>query len=140
MTMTEPSAEPQASEPQTAQASEPVKRTNMPTYGVGAGVAELPTEPERAKGRVYFDLMDAVKADEANLGLWVPIATFQTPTGARDVQKALAGYRNSKTQEIVAPVRDVPKGEWEIKAVKLAHPDNPTKRISKLYVRYLGEG
>lgn len=133
MTVTEP-------ETQAAQANEPVKRTNMPSYGVGAAVAELPEEPERAKGRQYFDLMDAVKADEANLGLWVPIVTFQTPTGARDVQKALAGYRNSKTGQQVAPTRDIPKGEWEIKAVKLPHPDNPTKRISRLYVRYMGEG
>lgn len=128
MTMTDPIAEPQAQE------SVAKPRTNMPTYGVGEPVAELPQEPERAKGKVYFDLMDAVKADEANLGLWVPIADFQTSTGARDAQKALAGTKDK------APTRQVPSGEWEIKAVKLPHPQNPTKRVSRLYVRYMGEG
>lgn len=126
MTVTEPTAEPQAT----------TKRTNMPKYGVGEPVAELPTEPERTKGKVYYDLMEQVKNDPDKQGLWVPIADFQTPTGARDAQKALAGNQAKG----VAPTREIPTGEWEIKAVKLPHPSNPTKRVSRLYVRYLGEG
>lgn len=120
---------------ETTSATEAKGRTNMPTYGVGAAVAELPAEPERVRGKVYFDLLTEVVGDKEKHGLWVPIATFQTPTGARDAQKALV--KGAKGEE---GGRDVPKGDWEFKAVKLPNPDNPTKRISKLYVKYHGDG
>lgn len=130
MTVTEPQT---AEQTNGGQAS--TGRTNMPTYGVGVPVSELPAEPERVKGKVYFDLLTQVKDNPDMLGLYVPIAEFKTPTGARDVAKSLiAGAKGEEGG------RDVPKGEWEFKAVKLPDSANPTKRVSTLYVKYHGPG
>lgn len=105
---------------------------SMPTYKVER--MELPDEDVRAsnQGRklMYANLLNTVVEDEDSWGEWFAVATFKTPGGAREAEKAI-----EKGERVI------PDGEWEFAVRKIANEDNETgKRWSRLFARYMGEG
>jgi len=97
------------------------KRTRrMPTYvdvSTVEGLDELPDEAPSGRKLQYFNMLSQLAQREP--GKFYPVTQFQTPTGARNAVKALAGYTNRKG-EFVAPTTTIPEGEWEFRDRKIA--------------------
>lgn len=97
------------------------------TYEIKSVGDELPESDPGGRANMYHSLLTVIVNDEDNWGKWSEVAEFTTPTGANAAKKALE-----------AGERSIPAGEWEFAERKFQNPDNPLKRISKLYARYLG--
>jgi len=110
-------------------------KAGMPRYE-GTKVEDLPEDlaPQTGTGNgrayLYFNLMNSGPKQEP--GEWFRIATFQTPTGAKDVAKDLTPNGEGVTK------RPIPDGVWEISGRTIKDPDTD-KLISALYVRYMGD-
>lgn len=109
-------------------------KAGMPKYE-GTKVEDLPEDlaPQTGTGNgrayLYFNLMNSGPKQEP--GEWFRIATFQTPTGAKDVAKDLTPNGEGVTK------RPIPDGVWEISGRTIRGEDD--KLISALYVRYMGD-
>jgi hypothetical protein len=101
----------------------------MPTYALSEALDDLPGEaPRLTRDKMFLGLLQPIVDDEDNWGKWFAVATYKTPTGAREAQKAVEKGE-----------RELPDGVWE-HAIRKIEPTEPSNhsRFSVLYFRYMG--
>lgn len=110
-----------------------VKRP-MPVYGISEeALDELPDSPPAAtRDQMFLNLLAPIVQDEDKWGKWFRVATYKTPTGAREAEKA-----------VEKGDRPLPEGQWEHGARRITPElaDGETtahNRWSALFFRYLG--
>lgn len=145
------------------EATEGTKRTHAKTTYLGKGLDmealdDLPDSAPAGRSRLYFDILEAVAADEDNLSKWHPIARFGTDNGANSVKNQLnkqvqgkvltedqakvpAKERPAEVRGFIDPavVRDIPEYDgwhFEFEARKVASESGKIgARDSILYAR-----
>lgn len=148
--------------------TEEAKRTHAKTTYLGKGLEmevldDLPVNAPAGRSRLYFDILEAVAADEDNLSKWHPIAHFGTDNGANSVKNQLnkqvegkvltedqakipAKDRPSEVRGFIDPavVRDIPEYDgwhFEFEARKVASQSGKIgARDSILYARLVENG
>lgn len=101
---------------------EGTKRTRTKAQYLGKGLEmealdDLPENARAGRSQLYFAILEAVAADEDNLGKWHPIAKFGTDTGANSVKaqmnKQVAGKVMTEAQaELKAKDRPAEVKGW----------------------------
>lgn len=153
----------QGTEAEATEGTEQAKRTHAKTTYLGKGlemeaVDDLPDSAPAGRSRLYFDILEAVAADEDNLSKWHPIARFGTDNGANSVKNQLnkqvqgkvltedqakvpAKDRPAEVRGFIDPavVRDIPEYDgwhFEFEARKVASESGKIgARDSILYAR-----
>lgn len=116
------------------EAPEAKAKRPMPIYGISEeALDELPDAPPAAtRDQMFIGLLTPIVDDESKWGKWFKVATYKTPTGAREAEKAIERAE-----------RPLPEGEWNHAARRiLPEPaegeTTAHNRWSALFFQYMG--